>query len=90
MQRGSLDQLVVFVAVARLRSLTRAAVSQPALSHTVRTYEPGSKASDQTQACANAGLCRGRGAAAGNSGLGPARAYRFAGWFCSRARLLAS
>jgi DNA-binding transcriptional LysR family regulator len=43
MQRGSLDQLVAFVAVARARSFTRAAaqigVSQSALSHTVRELE---------------------------------------------------
>ena len=43
MQRGSLDQLVAFVAVARERSFTRAAamlgVSQSALSHTVRQLE---------------------------------------------------
>jgi DNA-binding transcriptional LysR family regulator len=43
MQRGSLDQLVAFLAVARLRSFTRAAatlgVSQSALSHTVRELE---------------------------------------------------
>jgi len=43
MQRGSLDQLVAFVAVARERSFTRAAtrigVSQSALSHTVRELE---------------------------------------------------
>src|SRR5262250_1175563 len=43
MQRGSLDQLVAFVAVARERSFTRAAaklgVSQPALSHTIRELE---------------------------------------------------
>jgi DNA-binding transcriptional LysR family regulator len=43
MQRGSLDQLVAFVAVARERSFTKAAarlgVSQSALSHTVRELE---------------------------------------------------
>jgi DNA-binding transcriptional LysR family regulator len=43
MQRGSLDQLVSFVAVARERSFTSAAaklnVSQSALSHTVRELE---------------------------------------------------
>jgi DNA-binding transcriptional LysR family regulator len=43
MQRGSLDQLVVFVAVARERSFTAAAaklnVSQSALSHTIRELE---------------------------------------------------
>jgi DNA-binding transcriptional LysR family regulator len=43
MQRGSLDQLVAFVAVARARSFTRAAarlgVSQSALSHTLRELE---------------------------------------------------
>ena len=43
MQRGSLDQLVAFVAVARERSFTNAAaklrVSQSALSHTVRELE---------------------------------------------------
>src|SRR6516165_2620726 len=43
MQRGSLDQLVSFVAVARERSFTNAAaklgVSQSALSHTIRELE---------------------------------------------------
>jgi DNA-binding transcriptional LysR family regulator len=43
MQRGSLDQLVAFVAVARARSFTAAAaklgVSQSALSHTIRDLE---------------------------------------------------
>jgi DNA-binding transcriptional LysR family regulator len=43
MQRGSLDQLVAFLAVARERSFTAAAaklnVSQSALSHTVRELE---------------------------------------------------
>lgn len=43
MQRGNLDQLVAFVAVARERSFTNAAaklgVSQSALSHTVRELE---------------------------------------------------
>jgi DNA-binding transcriptional LysR family regulator len=43
MQRGSLDQLVSFVAVARERSFTSAAsklgVSQSALSHTIRELE---------------------------------------------------
>src|ERR1043165_1341479 len=43
MQRGSLDQLAAFVAVARARSFTRAAaklgVSQSALSHTLRELE---------------------------------------------------
>src|SRR6516164_3422483 len=43
MQRGSLDQLVSFVAVARARSFTSAAsklgVSQSALSHTIRELE---------------------------------------------------
>lgn len=43
MQRGSLDQLVSFVAVARERSFTSAAaklnVSQSALSHTIREIE---------------------------------------------------
>jgi DNA-binding transcriptional LysR family regulator len=43
MQRGSLDQLVAFVAVARERSFTKAAarlgVSQSALSHTIRELE---------------------------------------------------
>jgi DNA-binding transcriptional LysR family regulator len=43
MQRGSLDQLAAFVAVARERSFTAAAaklnVSQSALSHTVRELE---------------------------------------------------
>jgi DNA-binding transcriptional LysR family regulator len=43
MQRGSLDQLVAFVAVARARSFTAAAatlnVSQSALSHTIRELE---------------------------------------------------
>ena len=43
MQRGSLDQLVSFVAVARERSFTAAAaklnVSQSALSHTIRELE---------------------------------------------------
>src|SRR5215467_7635466 len=43
MQRGSLDQLVAFVAVARERSFTAAAaklsVSQSALSHTIRELE---------------------------------------------------
>jgi DNA-binding transcriptional LysR family regulator len=43
MQRGSLDQLVSFVAVARERSFTSAAsklgVSQSALSHTIRGLE---------------------------------------------------
>src|SRR5437763_5218854 len=43
MQRGSLDQLAAFVAVARARSFTGAAaklnVSQSALSHTMRELE---------------------------------------------------
>ena len=43
MQRGSLDQLVAFIAVARARSFTAAAatlnVSQSALSHTIRELE---------------------------------------------------
>jgi DNA-binding transcriptional LysR family regulator len=43
MQRGNLDQLVAFVAVARERSFTAAAaklnVSQSALSHTIRELE---------------------------------------------------
>jgi len=43
MQRGSLDQLVSFIAVARERSFTSAAakhnVSQSALSHTIRELE---------------------------------------------------
>src|SRR5437660_6276456 len=43
MKRGNLDQLVVFVAVARERSFTNAAaklgVSQSALSHTIRDLE---------------------------------------------------
>jgi DNA-binding transcriptional LysR family regulator len=43
MQRGNLDQLVAFVAVARARSFTAAAaklsVSQSALSHTIRELE---------------------------------------------------
>jgi DNA-binding transcriptional LysR family regulator len=43
MQRGGLDQLVAFVAVARARSFTAAAatlnVSQSALSHTIRELE---------------------------------------------------
>ena len=43
MQRGSLDQLVAFVAVARARSFTAAAArlndSQSALSHTIRELE---------------------------------------------------
>src|SRR6266550_1173685 len=43
MQRGNLDQLVVFVAVGRERSFTSAAaklnVSQSALSHTIRELE---------------------------------------------------
>jgi DNA-binding transcriptional LysR family regulator len=43
MQRGSLDQLVAFIAVARERSFTGAAaklnVSQSALSHTIRELE---------------------------------------------------
>jgi len=43
MQRGSLDQLVAFVAIARERSFTAAAaklnVSQSALSHTIREVE---------------------------------------------------
>jgi DNA-binding transcriptional LysR family regulator len=43
MQRGSLDQLVAFIAVARERSFTHAAaklgVSQSALSHTIRELE---------------------------------------------------
>src|SRR5436853_2060788 len=43
MQRGNLDQLVAFVAVARERSFTNAAaklgVSQSALSHTIRSLE---------------------------------------------------
>src|SRR6267378_4871680 len=43
MQRGNLDQLVAFVAVARERSFTNAAaklgVSQSALSHTIRELE---------------------------------------------------
>ena len=43
MQRGNLDQLVAFVAVARERSFTNAAaklgISQSALSHTIRELE---------------------------------------------------
>ena len=43
MQRGNLDDLLAFVAVARERSFTRAAarlgVSQSALSHTMRELE---------------------------------------------------
>lgn len=43
MQRGSLDDLVAFVAVGRERSFTKAAaklgVSQSALSHTIRELE---------------------------------------------------
>src|SRR6516165_5717402 len=43
MQRGNLDQLVAFIAVARERSFTAAAaklnVSQSALSHTIRELE---------------------------------------------------
>src|SRR3954468_8586668 len=43
MQRGNLDQLVAFVAVARERSFTGAAaklgISQSALSHTIREIE---------------------------------------------------
>src|SRR5215471_16141074 len=43
MQRGHLDDLVAFVAVARERSFTRAAaklgVSQAAVSHTIRALE---------------------------------------------------
>src|SRR5438045_6615104 len=43
MQRGNLDQLVAFVAVARERSFTRAAaklgISQSALSHIIRGLE---------------------------------------------------
>src|SRR5947207_8175923 len=43
MQRGHLDDLIAFVAVARERSFTKAAaklgVSQSALSHTVRELE---------------------------------------------------
>src|SRR3954463_489325 len=43
MQRGTLDDLASFVAVARERSFTRAAaklvVSQSALSHTMRNLE---------------------------------------------------
>jgi DNA-binding transcriptional LysR family regulator len=43
MHRGSLDQLVAFIAVARERSFTAAAaklnVSQSALSHTIRELE---------------------------------------------------
>src|SRR4249919_1580887 len=43
MQRGNLDDLLAFVAVARERSFTRAAaklgVSQSALSHTIRGLE---------------------------------------------------
>jgi DNA-binding transcriptional LysR family regulator len=43
MQRGNLDQLVYFVAIARARSFTSAAaklgVSQSALSHTIRELE---------------------------------------------------
>jgi DNA-binding transcriptional LysR family regulator len=43
MQRGNLDQLVAFIAVARARSFTAAAaklnVSQSALSHTIRELE---------------------------------------------------
>jgi hypothetical protein len=43
MQRGNLDELVTFLAVARKRSFTRAAaklsVSQSALSHTIRELE---------------------------------------------------
>src|SRR5438045_8012197 len=43
MQRGHLDDLIAFVAVARERSFTKAAsklgVSQSALSHTIRELE---------------------------------------------------
>src|SRR3954467_9417622 len=43
MQRGNLDDLAAFLAVARERSFTRAAaklgVSQSALSHTIREFE---------------------------------------------------
>src|SRR6187431_1612979 len=43
MQRGNLDDLAAFVAVARERSFTKAAaklgVSQSALSHTIRALE---------------------------------------------------
>src|SRR2546423_3029830 len=43
MQRGNLDDLLAFVAVARERSFTKAAaklgVSQSALSHTIRGLE---------------------------------------------------
>src|ERR1700751_3003064 len=43
MQRGSLDQLVAFIAVAREGNFTKAAaklgVSQSALSHTIRELE---------------------------------------------------
>ena len=43
MQRGTLDDLLAFVAVARERSFTKAAaklgVSQSALSHTIRGLE---------------------------------------------------
>ena len=43
MQRGNLNDLLAFIAVARERSFTKAAaklgVSQPALSHTVRELE---------------------------------------------------
>ena len=43
MQRGNLDDLLAFVAVARERSFTKAAaklgVSQSALSHTIRELE---------------------------------------------------
>src|SRR5580704_6073504 len=43
MQRGNLDDLLAFVAVARDRSFTKAAaklgVSQSALSHTIRSLE---------------------------------------------------
>jgi DNA-binding transcriptional LysR family regulator len=45
MQRGHLDDLAAFLAVARERSFTKAAakagVSQSALSHTIRTLEAG-------------------------------------------------
>jgi DNA-binding transcriptional LysR family regulator len=47
MQRGSLDQLVAFVAVARQRSFTAAAakldVSQSALSHQFENSKNGSE-----------------------------------------------